>query len=297
MTKYLIIAILAFIIGLGIWFWNLSGPQKLNVADKAWLGESQSVYTDKGIKFGDAERQKLDIFWPTEKSNTPNPVVIFYHGGSWYHGEREGYAFLGRAMASRGYVTVIADYRKHPDVIFPAFVEDAANAYVWTEKNITRYNGDPKNIFVMGHSAGAHLAMMITLDPQWLNSIGSDPTNIKGIVGLAGPYDFLPFDGEAAKAALGQWPKPEETQPITYARGDAAPMLLLTGSDDTTVNPRNGRALKSAITDVNGEAETIEYSNMDHYGIIMAFARPFRNYGSALKDTVEFIEKHSQVPQ
>jgi len=238
MNKYIIFTLLAFIIGSAIWFWTLTGPQKLNFADKAWLGERQFAYADKAINYGEADRQKLDVYWPEEKSDNPYPVIIFYHGGSWYHGEREGYAFLGRTFASRGYVSVIADYRKYPDVLFPDFVKDAASAFNWTEENIKGYGGDPKNIFIMGHSAGAHLAMMITLDPQWLNSFGSDPANIKGIVGLAGPYDFLPFDGEAAKAALGQWPKPEETQPITYARGDAAPMLLLTGVDDTTVNPR-----------------------------------------------------------
>ncbi len=299
MTKYIILVLLALIIGFAFWFNGLTGPQKLNFADKAYLiGDSQFAYTQKDIAFGDDEKQKLDVYWPEQKGedakadDNKSPVVIFYHGGSWRDGERAGYAFLGRTLASRGYVTVIADYRKTPDNIFPSFVEDAASAFVWTEKNIGRYGGDSSAIFIMGHSAGAHLMMLIGLDPKYLNALDSDPARIKGIIGLAGPFDFLPFDGEAAKAALGAWPKPEETQPITYARGDAAPMLLLTGTDDTTVLPRNGQRLKAAILDVNGEAETIEYPNMDHYGIIMAYARPFRGYGSALEDSISFIEKH-----
>lgn len=292
MMKYIIIAILAILVAGGIWFYNLSGPQKLNFADKAWLGERQFAYADKDIAFGDNERQKLDIYWPEEKSETPHPVIIFYHGGSWRDGERKGYAYMGRTFASRGYVTVIADYRKTPEVVFPAFIEDAASAFVWTQNNIKRYGGDPKNIFVMGHSAGAHIAMLMSLDPKYLNGLGSDPAEIKGIVGLAGPYDFLPFTGEAAKAAMGQWPALEETQPITYARGDAAPMLLLTGTEDTTVMPRNGQRLSAAVTDVNGKAKVIEYEGVDHAGIVMAYARPFRSYGTALKDTMAFLEKH-----
>lgn len=297
MTKYILFAILALIIGFALWFNTLSGPQKLNFADKAWLGERQFAFVDTDISYGEDERQKLDIYWPDEanlkKTDAEKaPVVIFYHGGSWKDGEREGYAFLGRALANRGYVTVIADYRKTPDVIFPAFVNDTANAFVWTEKNIARYGGDPSNIFMMGHSAGAHLAMLVTLNPQYLNALGSDPSRIKGMIGLAGPYDFLPFTGEAAQAALGKWPRLEETQPITFARGDTAPLLLLTGSDDTTVLPRNGQRLKAAINDVNGVAETIEYKDVDHAGIIMAYARPFRSKGPALEDTLKFLEKY-----
>lgn len=295
MTKYIFIAILALIIGFALWFYTLSGPQKLNFADKIWLSEQQAAYTDKNIPYGDDDRQKLDIYWPDDDSQDKSektPVIIFYHGGSWKDGEIEGYAFLGRALASRGYITVIADYRKVPDVLFPGFVEDAASAFVWTEKNIARYGGDPNNIFIMGHSAGAHLAMLITLDPQYLVALGSDPSQIKGMIGLAGPYDFLPFTGEAAKAALGQWPRLEETQPITYARGDAPPLLLLTGLDDTTVLPRNGQRLKAAINDVNGEADIIEYPNVDHAEIIMAYARPFRSKAPALQDMLRFVEKH-----
>lgn len=293
MTKYILIAILALIVGFALWFSTLTGPQKLNFADKAWLGERQFAYADKNIPYGDDEKQKLDIYWPEEQaSGDKAPVVIFYHGGSWKDGERKGYAFLGRAMASRGYITVIADYRKAPEILFPGFVNDAAAAFVWTEKNIARYGGDPANIFMMGHSAGAHLAMLVTLDPQYLVALGSDPARIKGMIGLAGPYDFLPFTGEAAQTALGQWPRLEETQPITYARGDAAPLLLLTGSDDTTVLPRNGKRLKAAVNDANGVAETIEYKGVDHSGIIMAFARPFRSKGPALDDTLKFLEEH-----
>lgn len=298
MTKYIILALLALIIGFSIWLYNLSGPQQLNFADKAWLGERQFAYVQTDIAYGEDDKQKLDVYWPEEAgedgsiSSNEAPVVIFYHGGSWKDGERKGYAFLGRTLASRGYVTVIADYRKNPDVVFPAFVNDTAKAFVWTENNIERFGGDRKNIFMMGHSAGAHLAMLTALDPQYLNAAGSDPSRIKGIIGLAGPYDFLPFTGEAAKAALGQWPRLEETQPITFARGDGAPMLLLTGSDDTTVLPRNAQRLEAAVKDVNGQAETIEYAGVDHAGIIMAFARPFRSKGPALDDTLKFLEKH-----
>lgn len=299
MTKYILLALLALIIGFAIWFNGLTGPQKLNFADKAYLiGESQFAYTQKNIAFGDDEKQKLDVYWPkqtgedSQAQDSPSPVIIFYHGGSWRDGEREGYAFLGRALAEHGYVSVIADYRKTPQVVFPGFVEDAASAFVWTEKNIARYGGDANTIFIMGHSAGAHLMMLIGLDPKYLNAAGSDPARIKGIIGLAGPYDFLPFTGDAAKEALGQWPQLEETQPITFARGDAAPMLLLTGEDDTTVLPRNGQRLEAAIRDVNGAVEIKEYPNVDHTGIIMAYARPFRGYANALQDSIAFIEKH-----
>lgn len=295
MLKYFLILLLVAFIGFGIWFWSLTGPQKLNFADRWYLGETQKIGRSiPGINYGGEARQKLDIYQPAGGKN--HPVLVFFHGGAWYHGEREGYAFLARAFASRGFVTVIADYRKYPNVKFPAFIEDTADALAWTHSNIAKHDGDPGQIFVMGHSAGSHISMLAALDPQWLARKNLDSTIIKGVIGLAGPFDFLPMEeGGSGDRAMGNWPKPKETQPITYARGDAPPLLLLQGSDDKLVGAHNSENLKTAIEAAGGRAEYKLYKDIDHYEIIMAVARPFRNKAPVIDDVISFITAQQAI--
>jgi acetyl esterase/lipase len=242
-----------------------------------------------GIAYGKDARQQLDIYVPEGKAGADYPVLIFFHGGAWRDGERDGYGFLGRAFAARGIVTVIADYRKTPKVRFPAFIEDTASAIAWVNANIGRHRGDASRMFIMGHSAGAHIAMMAALDKRWLEVEGLDPSIIKGVIGLAGPYDFLPLTTDSSKIALGQWPDLTETQPITYARGDAPPLLLLTGDIDTVVKPRNSKVLSARIEALGGKQQLKIYPAVDHADIVMAIARPFRAKAPVLADVTEFI--------
>lgn len=289
MTKYILSALLLALVVSGFWFWNKTDPQKLDFADRMAPGAVELAEPPiTGIAYGSDARQQLDIYAPLGRTETAHPVLIFFHGGSWRDGEREGYGFVGRAFASRGFVTVIADYRKAPKVRFPAFVQDTAATIAWVHTNIAKHDGDPERIFLMGHSAGAHIAMMAALDPQWLAAKDLKPDVIKGVIGLAGPYDFLPLTSDSSKIALGQWPDLTETQPITYVRADAPPLLLLTGDKDTVVKPRNSQALADKIAALGGQPRLKIYSGVDHADIIMAVARPFRTKAPILQDVSEF---------
>ena len=295
MIKYILIAVLLALVSSGLWFWSKTDPQKLDFADRMAPGPAEHSQTPlTSIAYGDDARQKLDIYLPKQNVAGGSAVLIFFHGGSWRDGEREGYGFLGRAFASRGFVTVIADYRKSPAVRFPAFVEDTAAAIAWVHANIAKHDGDAGRIFVMGHSAGAHIAMMAALDPQWLAAQNLTPDVIKGFIGLAGPYDFLPLTSDSSKMALGQWPDLTETQPITYARGDAPPLLLLTGDKDTVVQPRNSKILSEKIQALGGQQQLKIYPGVGHADIIMGVARPFRQKAPVVADVVNFINAHSQ---
>lgn len=290
MIKYILVALLLVVVGSGVWFWTRTDPQKLDFADRMAPGVAEFKGAPvTAIAFGTDDRQKLDIYAPEGTASTPYPVLVFFHGGAWRDGEREGYGFLGRAFAARGIVTVIADYRKAPKVRFPAFVEDSADAIAWVHANIGKYDGDPSRIFLMGHSAGAHIAMLAALDPKWLAANDLSPDIIKGVIGLAGPYDFLPLTTDSSKIALGQWPDLRETQPITYARADAPPLLLLTGDKDTVVKPRNSKVLSEKIAALGGQQKLKIYKGVDHADIIMAIARPFRAKAPVLSDVVEFV--------
>lgn len=245
-----------------------------------------------GLAFGSDSRQRLDIYGPA-RADGPSPVVLFLYGGSWASGHRAGYAFAAKAFAARGYTVVVPDYRLVPDVHFPAFVEDGAAAVAWTQAQVAAHGGDPGRVSLVGHSAGAHIAMLLALDPQWLRAAGSDPARLKAVVGLAGPYDFFPFDVGATRNAFGRTPDPRLTQPINFARRDAPPTLLATGTEDTMVLPRNSRKLAKALAAAGATVELKEYDGLGHVGIVLALSKPFRGRAPVLSDALAFLKAHS----
>lgn len=250
-------------------------------------GGTQSA---EGVAYGPDERQRLDVYVPdTEQAaDVTRPIVVFFYGGSWNSGTRNGYDFVGRALASRGFVTMIPDYRLVPDVTYPAFVEDGAEAVRWARANAARYGGNPDKVVLVGHSAGAYIAAMLAVDERWLEN---DRSAVKGLVGLAGPYDFVPFDGSVTRAAFGQWPDPKETQPVTWAGAGDPPALLLTGQDDETVFPYNSERLAAKLRGGGVAAEVRKYPDLGHIGIVTAIAKPLRGKAPVLDDVAAFVEQ------
>ena len=262
----------------------------LNSVDALLSVGSPTQAVARDVAYGPLQRQKLDIWAPTGKATKPRDVVIFFYGGSWNSGDRALYGFAGRALAERGYLVVIPDYRLVPDVRFPGFVEDGAAAVAWVRAHAKAYGGNPERIHLTGHSAGAHIAALLSLDPEWLAKARAPKNSIKSFAGLAGPYDFVPFTSDASKAAFGHLPDPTPTQPITYVRRDAPPMLLVTGSVDETVKPKNSRALADALQKKGAKAATLFYPKLGHSGIVMALARPFRGFAPVIDDLSAFFD-------
>lgn len=263
----------------------------LNSVDAVLSIGSPTQKVARDMAYGPMPRQKLDIWAPKDKAAQPRDVVVFFYGGSWNSGDRALYGFAGRALAERGYLVVIPDYRLVPEVRFPGFVEDGAAAIAWVQAHAAQYGGNPARIHVMGHSAGAHIAALLSLDPQWLAKAGARKDSIKSFVGLAGPYDFVPFTSDASKAAFGFLKDPSPTQPIHFVRADAPPMLLMTGDVDETVKPRNSRVLADALRRKGAKAATLIYPRLAHSGIVMALARPFRGFAPVIDDASAFFDR------
>lgn len=239
------------------------------------------------IAYAAGPRRMLDVYAPPRERGSARPVVVFFYGGSWNSGTRSGYRFVGRALAAQGFVVVVPDYRLVPEVRYPAFVEDGAAAVRWVRAHAADYGGDPGRIVLMGHSAGAYIAAMLAVDDRWL---GQDRAAIRGLVGLAGPYDFVPFDVDASRAAFGGWPRPAETQPVTWAGAGDPPALLLVGAGDQVVRPRNSAALAARLRAGGVRVELRSYPKIGHIGVLLALARPFRGRAATLRDATGFIE-------
>ena len=244
----------------------------------------------KDARYGDDPRQTLDVYAPHGAAAAP--VIMFIYGGSWDSGEKSDYGFVGAAFASRGFVTVIADYRLVPHVHFPDFLCDGASAARWVRDHIARYGGDPDRIVLVGHSAGAYNAMMIALDPRYLRESGVAPGAIKGVASLAGPFDFLPLDARETIAAFGQASDLPATQPLNFARADAPPILLLHGDQDTKVYKRNLTALARHLRGAgHTRVETKFYPNTAHISIMLALSRPLRGRAPVLGDVAAFARR------
>lgn len=248
-------------------------------------------------EYGPDLRHRLDVYMP-KAPVTSAPMVLFFYGGTWSEGRREDYRFVGEALASRGIVALVADYRLSPQARYPAFVVDGARALRWAWDRLDRLGVTPNGVFVMGHSAGAYNAAMLALDPRWLGMVGLAPEILAGWIGLAGPYDFLPIGVAQAQVAF-DWPKtPPDSQPLFHAskvqRGHAPPALLLAARNDTLVDPvRNSLGLARALVrqDVRVELELLE--RVSHTSLVGAFAPPLRGLAPVLDRVSDFVRRQS----
>jgi acetyl esterase/lipase len=239
--------------------------------------------------FGPDARQALDVYAPAETAaSSARPVAVFFYGGSWESGSRTEYAFVGQALASRGFVAVLPDYRLYPQVRFPAFLEDGAAAIRWVADNIARHGGDPGRIVLVGHSAGAYNAAMLALDTRHLRRAGVDPRSVRAFAGLSGPYDFLPLDSETTIKVFGQASDVPATQPVSFARRGIA-AFLATGDTDTTVRPRNTASLAERLRRVGARVQERVYPGLDHTDTLLALSRLFRGKAPVLAEMTGFL--------
>lgn len=245
----------------------------------------------RDLSYGDDPRQKFDLYGPQWTAGQPTlPVIVFFYGGGWDSGSRSLYGWAAQALAARGFLVALPDYRVVPQVVFPAFIEDAARATARVANVVGQYGGDPARLGVAGHSAGAHLAMMITLDRRYMEAVGQ-PNLIKAAAGLAGPYEFLPFDVPASINAFGRAPDPTMTQPVTFVRADAPPLWLGHGTDDTVVHDDDTIILNQRMHAVGGRSEAKLYPGLDHADMIATFSPLFRKKAPVLDDVSAFFHR------
>ncbi len=260
----------------------------LDVANTLTPGDGGVHRVAAGKAFGPDPRQRLDVYAP-KHMDRPAPVVLFSYGGNWTFGDREGYAFVGEALGSRGFVTVVADYRLVPAFRYPAFVQDAALAVRWTVDNIAGHGGDPRRLGLCGHSAGAYNVAMVALDEHWLRQVQVDPAVVRALATLAGPFDFYPFDSPISREAFEGTPNPQATQPITFVRADAPPAFLAAGVNDRYVKPGNSVRMGEALRRAGASAEVKLYPGLNHTDIVLALSKPFRGKAPVLADMTGFL--------
>jgi len=277
-------------------------PWQLLSVPAGWLGEilsplslinrliPQDGYDQQGgLSYGPSQRQALDVYVPKAEA-AGFPVVVFFYGGSWQSGRRQDYAFIAEALTARGFLAVIPDYRVYPEARFPTFIEDAALAVAWVRDHIGEFGGDASRLFVMGHSAGAHLAAMLALNPTYLAARSLSVRELRGFIGLAGPYDFLPLKSPRLIKIFGGSDDIPETQPIHFAGPQAPPALLLHGASDRLVLPKNTINLAERLQEAGGRVEEKIYPGVKHIRLLVSLATPFQNGVPVMDDIAGFIK-------
>lgn len=245
-----------------------------------------------GSVYNRSKRLALDVYAPANAGHAP--VLVFFYGGSWMSGQRRWYRWLGRVLAQQGLLVVIPDYRKWPQVRMAGFMQDAAEAVAWTHAHAADYGGDPQQLFLMGHSAGAHIAALLATDGRWLAGVDMHPGQLDGFIGLAGPYDFLPLTDPKFIDMFGSTPQVQRrSQPVDFVDGNEPPMLLLQGLADRVVKPQNARSLAGALQRLGEPVELELYPGIGHATVLLALSSPFRRSAPVLRDCLAFIRAHA----
>jgi len=269
---------------------------------------SSYPYLVKDIAYGDRPRQALDVYWPPDPGGALRqgkrlPVLLFAYGGSWSRGDKALYSLVGARFTALGFVVVVINYRLHPEVTFPAFVEDAAAAIAWTRRHIDAYHGDPDRIFVAGHSAGGHILTLVALDDRYLAAHGLPRSVVNGLIAVSAPTDLGAMlrhlrarrDHKAARGLQTIMGGPQallQADPMRFVRSDTPPILLLHGVDDGTVPIAAARNFASALEAAGAPVELCEYERADHASILLDGVRddPDRP-ASLLADGLTFVQQ------
>jgi len=240
------------------------------------------------IPYGADPQQRLDVYLP-DKPTQPRPLVVFWYGGRWTTGDKSDYRFVGAALAELGYAVVLPNYRHYPQVKMPGFMDDAARAALWAVDHAGELGADPHRLYLMGHSAGAHMAALVALDHRYFIAAAGRAPPIAGVVGLSGPYDFLPLLDADVKDMFGPPELYPESQPINYVRAGAPPMLLEHGLKDDLVSPKNSINLAAALRAAGVPVVLKLYPKLGHADTVAALSRPARGRAPTLADIAAFV--------
>jgi Esterase/lipase len=259
------------------------------------LAPDSGYQLSRNIVYDSQHGLRLDVYAPNDAHDAP--VVVFFHGGRWERGDKDDDIFVGAALASRGIVAVLANYRLYPDARYPAFLDDCADAVAWTHANIDGYGGSANRIVVGGFASGAYNAVMLALDPEFMKKAGGSRAWLRGAIGLAGPYDFMPITDPTLRDIFGPPEHFGRTQPVFWARGDNPPLLLIAGADDKIVPPANTQKLFDRVKSANGPVEKIIYRNMDHAKTLNVVSTTLSGQADVLANMVHFVDRVTSQPQ
>jgi len=226
-----------------------------------------------------ATKHLLDLYLPRQQNGYP--LLVFVHGGAWTRGDKGAYAgayeYLGAAVAGQEVGVAVINYRLSPEVMHPEHARDVARAVAWLYRNSSKYGWSPGRIYLVGHSAGAHLAALVAVEPSYLQALGLTPEIIKGVVAISGVYD-LTLGGVTAKMLyepiFGSDPRTlEQASPALQLTRKSPPFLVLYAQNDLPSLNVQAKRFQRALQQAGIQVKTAMIPGRDHVSIISGLAR------------------------
>jgi acetyl esterase/lipase len=249
---------------------------------------SFGVSETRNLSYGSHERQKLDLYEPQEP-NDAKKAVVFIHGGGWETGSKNLHRFIGRSWAQRDCVVAIPNYRLAPDFNYPDQMEDVSGSISWLRNNHEGFDGE---IFLAGHSAGAHLASLVGFSREWRGEAGLRSDEIQALVLLAGVYQFYPYNraDKRVKRFIGGERLWEEAQPVNHIDNDSPSAFLVHGERDEEVLPEQSVQLSKKLSGLGIKNELVLEEPVGHLELLLMTANGSEKFWTRLSDFIERVE-------
>ncbi len=235
-----------------------------SAAAASYVTETDLPYYEKAPDAYAAERCRLDVYRPL--GMTGFSTVVWFHGGGLTEGSKE----VPEHLRNAGIAVVAVNYRLTPRAATSDCIADAAAAIAWTLAHVEQYGGDPRRVFLSGHSAGAYLALMAAMDPRWLAPYHRSSADVAGVFALSG-QTVTHMAERRARGIGAKQPVVDELAPLFHVRGDLPPILLVTGDRELEMNGRyEENALLWRLLKLNGHSRVVlhEIDGFDHVGML-----------------------------
>jgi len=222
----------------------------------------------KDIPYGNELRECLDIFPSPQKGSK---VLVFIHGGYWQKFDKSSFHFISGTFTDYGITTVVINYPLVPSVSIDQVVQSCRKAVDWIHKNIAQWNGDPDQLYIAGHSAGAHLAAMLMAKEKMQN----DQTFIRGVCAISGLFDLIPIQLSNINEVL-QMDKEaaNRNSPVLKDPFEFCHLLIAVGAEETDEFKDQSRKLNNNWKNKNISVELLEIPELNHFSILSSIGDP-----------------------
>jgi acetyl esterase/lipase len=239
-----------------------------------------------------ANKDKLDLYLPEGRTNVP--VIVSYYGGGLTGGDKNAQAFIGQRFAAAGFATAVVNYRLSPTVSHPAHIQDAAASFAWVKRHIAEYGGNPDQVFIIGHSAGAYLVALLAADERYLAAQKLSLRDIRGAVPVSAFYWVERADVAPARDKS-IWGTDKnvwiDASPAHHLRKDAPPMLVLyADGDDEWRRQQNAEVAQAMKGAGQKQIEIVQIAPRTHNSIWSKIAEP---HDEAAERIVQFVRANT----
>mgnify|MGYP003609658170 FL=1 len=253
-----------------------------------YLTPKDTFEKEEHLAYGLKARNRLDLY-RTKNPKKQKPLIVFVHGGSWQHGNKRDYLFIGETFAREGFDVAVINYQLAPENIFPAFVDDLAQAIHYLNQNKVKLNISTDNMILMGHSAGAFNVMSVVYSAQSQNFKYKD--QIKAIVGLAGPYHFDYVGDPLSEHAFDHKISYQQVMPYYFIEPNQIKHYLLVAEQDQVVERKNALDLDIALRQKGNHSHIAVIPKTGHITIVATLASLMSHYFKTKRTILHFLEE------